>query len=69
MVVWSGQREEVEEVDVVRRELVLNKHVRTKYRCRCGASHSSRLAARLHGGRRVALDFAIEVAVCEFRKL
>ena len=64
MVVWSGQHEEVEELDVVRREFVLKKHVRTKYRCRCGAS--PKLAPgplRLPGGGRYALDFAIEVAV------
>jgi transposase len=64
MVEWHGQHEEVEEVDVVRREFVLKKHRRTKYRCRCGAS--PRLATgplRLPGGGRYALDFAIEVAV------
>lgn len=64
MVVWAGQQEQVEEVDIVRREFVLKKHVRTKYRCRCGAS--PKLAPgplRLPGGGRYALDFAIEVAV------
>ena len=63
MLVWAGQHEEVEEVDVVRREFVLKKHLRT-YRCRCGAS--PKLAPgplRLPGGGRYALDFAIEVAV------
>ena len=64
MVEWTRQHEEVEEVDVVRRKFVLKKHVRKKYRCRCGAS--PKLAPgplRLPGGGRYALDFAIEVAV------
>jgi len=63
MVEWSGQHEEV---DVVRREFVLKKHVRKKYRCRCGAS--PKLAPgplRLPGGGRYSLDFAIELAVAK----
>ncbi|MDB4977681.1 MAG: hypothetical protein JWN48_6022 [Myxococcaceae bacterium] len=66
MVEWSGQHEEVEEVDVVRRVFVLKKHVRMKYRCRCGGS--PKLAPgppRLPGGGRYSVDFAIEVAVAK----
>lgn len=61
---WNGQHEEFEEVDVVQRQYVLRKHLRKKYRCRCGAS--PKLAPgplRLPGGGRHSLDFAIEVAV------
>ena len=64
MVEWEGQHEETEEVDVVRREFVLKKHTRKKYRCPCGAS--PKLAPgqlKLPGGGRYSLDFAIEVAV------
>lgn len=32
----SGQAEESEEIDVIAREIVLMKHIRKKYRCRCG---------------------------------
>jgi transposase len=67
MVEWNGQHEEAEEVDVVRRVFVLRKHIRKKYRCRCGAS--PKLAPgplRLPGGGRYALDFAIEVAVSKW---
>lgn len=64
MVEWSGQHEEVEEVDVVRREFVLKKHRRIKYRCRCGSSPKIAPGLlRLPGGGRYSLDFAIEVAV------
>ena len=67
MVEWNGQHEEVEEVDVVRREFVLKKHLRKKYRCRCGASPKlARGALRLPGGGRYSLNFAIEVAVSKF---
>ena len=49
---------------MVRREFVLKKHVRMKYRCRCGASPKIAPGPlRLPGGGRYALDCAIEVAV------
>ena len=32
----NGQAETTEEVDVIAREFVIRKHVRQKYRCRCG---------------------------------
>ena len=44
---WTGQQEEVEKVDIVRRAFVLKKHVRTKYRCRCRRSLQG---GRIHNG-------------------
>jgi len=66
-VVWEGQEETVDEIDVVRREFVIRKHVRKKYRCRCGSAPV--LAKRplaLPGGGRYSLAFAVEVAVAKY---
>jgi transposase len=61
---WAGQDEEVEEVDVVQRQFVLKRHIRKKYRCKCGAAPVRASGPlRLPGGGRYSLDFAIEVAV------
>jgi transposase len=63
MVEWSGQAEETEEVDVVERRFVLKKHVRQKYRCKCGSAPKTAPGPmRMPGGGRYSLDFAIEVA-------
>lgn len=67
MVLWDGQDEETEEVDVVERKFVLKKHIRKKYRCKCGAS--PKLAPRpptLPGGGRYSLAFAIGVVVAKW---
>lgn len=66
-VEWRVQQETTEEVDVVRREFVLRRHVRTKYRCACGSAPA--LAPRtpaLPGGGRYSLGFAVEVAVSKY---
>lgn len=67
MVEWTGQDEVTEEVGVVRREFVLTRHVRKKYRCKCGSAPvRAPLPPSLPGGGRYSLEFAIEVAVAKW---
>jgi transposase len=62
-----GQAEESEEVDVISREFVLKKHVRKKYRCRCGACiETAPMPPRLVPGGRYSLAFAISVAIGKY---
>ncbi len=62
-----GQAEESEEIDVVAREFVLKKHVRKKYRCRCGACiETAPMPPRLVPGGRYSLGFAIAVAIAKY---
>ena len=60
---WKGQEETSEEIDVEERVFVRKKHVRKKYRCRCGACiETAPGPERLVPGGRYSLDFAITVA-------
>jgi transposase len=62
-----GQAEESEEIDVIAREFVLKKHVRKKYRCRCGACiETAPTPPRLVPGGRYSLAFAICVAIGKY---
>jgi transposase len=62
-----GQAEESEEIDVIAREFVLKKHVRKKYRCRCGACiETAPVPPRLVPGGRYSLAFAIGVAISKY---
>jgi len=62
-----GQAEESEEIDVLAREFVRKKHVRKKYRCRCGACiETAPMPPRLVPGGRYSLAFAISVAVAKY---
>jgi transposase len=64
---WAGQYEDSEVVDVVRRQFVLVKEKRKKYRCRCGACIETAIGApKLFRGARYTIDFAIEVAVQKY---
>jgi transposase len=59
--------EESEEVDVIAREFVIKKHVRKKYRCRCGACvETAPMPKRLVPGGRYSLAFAISVAISKY---
>ena len=59
--------DETEEVDVITREFVLKKHVRKKYRCKCGACvETAPMPKRLVPGGRYSLAFAITVAVSKY---
>jgi len=62
-----GQAEESEEIDVIEREFVIRKHLRKKYRCRCGACiETAPGPPRLIRGGRYSLGFAIAVAVAKY---
>lgn len=59
--------EETEEIDVIAREFVRKKHVRRKYRCRCGACvETAPMPRRLVPGGRYSLAFAIAVAISKY---
>lgn len=63
----GDQAEESEEVDVIAREFVRRKHVRKKYRCRCGACvETAPMPPRLVPGGRYSLAFAIAVAISKY---
>ena len=63
----GDQAEESEEIDVLAREFVRRKHVRKKYRCRCGACvETAPMPPRLIPGGRYSLAFAIAVAISKY---
>lgn len=65
--VWAGQAEESEEVDVIERRFVIRKHLRTKYRCRCGGCVETAPAPlKLKEGGRYSIDLATTVAVDKY---
>jgi transposase len=59
---WEGKDDETEEIDVAERRFVLKKHVRRKYRCKCGCIEMAELEPRLVPGGRYSNGFAVEVA-------
>lgn len=63
---WDGQDDVTEEVDVITREFVIKKHVRRKYRCKCGCLESADMPARLVPGGRYSNDFAVEIATMKY---
>ena len=66
LALWEGQDDETEEVDVIERRFVMKKHVRKKYRCRCGCVEMPLMAPRLTPGGRYSNAFAIEVAASKY---
>ena len=65
--VFAGQYEESEEVDVVDVKYVLKKHLRQKYRCRCGSCiETAPGPVKLFAGARYSVDFAVSVAVAKY---
>jgi transposase len=65
--VWTGQHEASEEVDVVELKYVLKKHLRQKYRCRCGACiETAPGPLKLFPGARYSVDFAVSVAIAKY---
>lgn len=67
MAEWEGQAETREEVDVIERQFVIKRHVRRKYRCRCGGCVETAPApVTLTEGGRYSTDFAIEVATAKY---
>ena len=64
---WEGQHETSEEVDVVELKYVLKKHLRQKYRCRCGACiETAPGPQKLFAGARYSIDFALSVAIAAY---
>jgi transposase len=64
---WEGQFEESEEIDVIERRFVVQKHKRQKYRCRCNACiETAPGPLKLFEGARYSIDFAIEVATDKY---
>ena len=64
---WDGQHETSEEVDVVELKYVLKKHLRQKYRCRCGACiETAPGPQKLFAGARYSIDFALSVAIAKY---
>ena len=65
--VWDGQHEASEEIDVVELKYVLKKHLRQKYRCRCGACiETAPGPQKLFAGARYSTDFALSVAIAKY---
>ena len=63
----AGQTEDSEEIDVIEREFVIRKHLRKKYRCRCGACiETAPGPKRLIRGGRYSLGFAVSVAIAKY---
>ncbi len=64
---WVGQTEDSEEIDVIERRFVIRKHMRKKYRCRCGGCvETAPGPLKLREGGRYGIDFAIAVAVDKY---
>lgn len=64
---WEGQHEASEEVDAVELRYVLKKHLRQKYRCRCGACiETAPGPQKLFAGARYSVDFALSVAIAKY---
>lgn len=64
---WPDQYEESFEIDVNPRCFVMKRHLRQKYRCKCGGCVATAPAPpKLCAGSRYSVDFAIEVAVCKY---
>jgi transposase len=63
----QGQYEESDEITVVRRQFILLRHRRQKYRCRCnGAVVTAPGPVKLIPGGRYAVEFAVEVATSKY---
>ena len=64
---WKDRYEASEEIDVVELKYVLKKHLRQKYRCRCGACIETATGPqKLFAGARYSIDFALSVAVAKY---
>lgn len=64
---FEGQSEESTEIDVVRREFVHRKHVRQKYRCRCGACpRTAKGPLKLKEGNLYSVAFGAHVAAAKY---
>jgi transposase len=65
--VWKEQYEASEEIDIVELKYVLKKHLRQKYRCKCGACIETAAGpSKLFSGARYSADFAVSVAIAKY---
>jgi transposase len=63
----KGQSEDSEEIDIVERRLVIRKHKKLKYRCKCNACvETAPGPEKLIPGGRYSVGFAVNVAVDKF---
>lgn len=63
----KGQSEDSEEIDIVERRLVIRKHKKLKYRCKCNACvETAPGPEKLIQGGRYSVGFAVHVAVDKF---
>lgn len=63
---WEGQDDVTEEVIVVERRFEITKHVRRKYRCKCGCIEQPDMPARLVTGGRYSNGFTVLVAAMKY---
>lgn len=63
---WAGADDVSEEVEVIERHFVIKRHLRQKFRCKCGCIEMADLEPRLIPGGRYSNDFAIEVAADKY---
>ncbi len=63
----KGQSEDADEIDIVERRLVVRKHKKLKYRCKCNACVETAPGPdKLIPGGRYSVNFAVNVAVDKF---
>lgn len=64
---WDGQSDDSEEVDVIERRVILLKHRRQKYRCKCGGCVETAPGPRkLVPGGRYSIGFTVHVGVAKY---
>lgn len=64
---WEGQFEEAIEVDFIEPQVVLRKHLRKKYRCRCGGCVKTAAGPKkLFPKARYSINFALHVALQKY---
>ncbi len=66
LVLWDGADDVSEEVEVIERRFVIKRHLRQKYRCKCGCIEMAELEPRPTAGGRYSNDFAVEVAADKY---
>jgi transposase len=64
---WEGQFEESVEVDFIEPQVILRKHLRKKYRCRCGGCVKTAAGPKkLFPKARYSINFALHVALQKY---
>ncbi len=63
---WHGHCEESEEIDVVKRQYIIIKHQRQKYKCACGHIDTALGSTKLVPGGRYSTAFAVHVAIQKY---